>query len=168
MGNAPYPDPYTMLLRSDGRVIAGVLGSLGPPGPFNNDPTIPGLSNVVAIAAGNGFGLALKNDGTVAGIGIDVPADLSGVTAIAAGGFGLAITTNPPQPRLAMSINSIGEVGVLSTVSVPNYVLESATSSGGFTEVAGYTNAFYATNSEAFEFKVTPDAKVRIFRLRKQ
>jgi len=142
---------YTMLLNGDGAVVGS-----------------PGLSNVLAIAAGNNFGLALKNDGTVTGIGIDVPADLSGVTAIATGGFGLAITTNPPQPRLAMTMNSNGQIGVLSTVSVPNYVLESATQAGAFSEVPGYTNAFYATNSEAFEFKVTPDANVRIYRLRKQ
>jgi len=142
---------YTMLLNQDGTVVGS-----------------PGLSNVVAVAAGNNFGLALRSDGTVVGVGIDVAAELSGVTAIAAGGFGLAITTNPPQPRLAMMLTSSGEIGVLSTVSVPNYVLESATQVGGFTEVPGYTNAFYATNSEAFEFKVTPDANMRIFRLRKQ
>ena len=69
---------------------------------------------------------------------------------------------------LVMSITSNGGLGVLSAVSVSNYVLESATAGGGFTEVARYTNAFYATNSEAFEFKVTPDANVRIFPLRKQ
>jgi hypothetical protein len=138
---------------------------------LNGDGTVlgsPELSNVVAIAAGNTFGLALKGDGTVAGLGIEVPADLEGVTAIAAGGFGLAITTNPPQPRLAMTITSRGDLGVLSTVSVPNYVLESATDSGSFSEVAGYSNAFYPTNAEAFEFKVAPDASMRIFRLRKR
>ena len=162
MGSLPFS--YTTLLRADGRVIAGNLLVLGFP---SEDPTVPGVSNVVAVAAGYNYGLALKNDGTVTGIGIDVPTDLNGVTAIAAGGFGLAITTNPPQPHLAMTINGSGEVGVVSTLSVPNYILESATGSGTFGEVPGYTNAFYATNSEAFEFKIAPDVPMRIFRLRK-
>lgn len=158
------PSIYTMLLRADGHVMAGTLPGLVLT-PY--DPTIADLSNVVAIAAGYNFGLALKDDGKVAGVGIDVPADLTGVIAVSAGGFGLAITTNPPQPHLAMTVTTSGELGVLSTLSVPNYVLESATGFGGFTEVPGYTNAFYATNSEAFEFKVTPDATMRIYRLRK-
>ena len=68
------------------------------------------LSNVVAIAAGNEYGvfgtfcrysLALKNDGTVVAWGVvdgkpvTVPGGLSNIVAIAAGyGFSLAITTN--------------------------------------------------------------------------
>lgn len=59
------------------------------------------LSNVVAIAAGGDFSLALKRDGTVIGWGnnssrqTDVPMWLSNVVAIAAGEtFCLAITTN--------------------------------------------------------------------------
>ena len=165
VGSGPFS--FTTLLRADGRVVAGSLLALSillrP-----EDPTVPGLSNVVAVAAGYNYGLALKDDGTVKGISIDVPSDLDGVTAVSAGGFGLVITTNPPQPRLAMTITGSGEMGVVSTLSVPNYILESASGSGGFSEVPGYTNAFYATNSEAFEFKIAPDVPVRIFRLRKQ
>ncbi len=61
------------------------------------------LSNVVAIAAGQGYSLALKTDGTVAAWGrmnnelepAMVPAGLSNVVAIAAGdNFCLTITTN--------------------------------------------------------------------------
>ena len=59
------------------------------------------LSNVVAVAAGTRFSMALKTDGTVVAWGengfhqTDVPAGLSNVVAIAAGeNFGLAITTN--------------------------------------------------------------------------
>ena len=59
------------------------------------------LSNVVAIAAGGDFSLALKSDGSVIGWGdnsfhqIETPVGLSNVVAIAAGNqFCLAITTN--------------------------------------------------------------------------
>jgi alpha-tubulin suppressor-like RCC1 family protein len=52
------------------------------------------LSNVVAVAAGYGFGLALKSDGTVVKWGWDdylpdvsVAAGLSNVVAIAAGSY---------------------------------------------------------------------------------
>jgi alpha-tubulin suppressor-like RCC1 family protein len=68
----------------------------------NKPKAVPGLSNIVAIAAtGSDTGLALKNDGTVVFLGyypyhrMDVPAGLSNVVAIAGGGgFCLAITTN--------------------------------------------------------------------------
>ena len=56
--------------------------------------TIPaGLTDVVAVAAGNQFSLALKADGTVVGWGrgsrgqLSIPHGLTGVTAIAAGGL---------------------------------------------------------------------------------
>jgi alpha-tubulin suppressor-like RCC1 family protein len=59
------------------------------------------IRNVVAIAAGNGYSLALKSDGTVSAWGrfcnkpAGAPGGLSGVVAIAAGqNFCLAITTN--------------------------------------------------------------------------
>jgi hypothetical protein len=53
------------------------------------------LNNVIAIAAGYYFALALKNDGTVVGWGITVPAGLSNVVAIAGSGSGgLALTAN--------------------------------------------------------------------------
>lgn len=59
------------------------------------------LTNVIRIAAGDNFSLALKQDGSVIAWGnnrwhnLDVPAELRGVIAIAAGeNFCLAITTN--------------------------------------------------------------------------
>lgn len=58
------------------------------------------LTNVVAIAAGQEYSLALRKDGTVVAWGDkrfyrDVPGGLTNVTAIAAGvGFCLAVTTN--------------------------------------------------------------------------
>jgi immunoglobulin I-set domain protein/Ig-like domain-containing protein/VCBS repeat protein len=56
----------------------------------------PGLSNVVAIADGNLFSLALKGDGTVVAWGsstaTNVPSNVSNIVAIAAGpGFGLGV-----------------------------------------------------------------------------
>lgn len=58
------------------------------------------LSNVVAIAAGQNYSLAVKSDGSIGAWGepraySPVPFGLSGVTRVAAGrGFCLAITTN--------------------------------------------------------------------------
>jgi len=59
------------------------------------------LSNVVSIAAGNRFSMALKSDGTVVAWGdnmgrqLNIPDALSNVVAIAAGyDYCLAITTN--------------------------------------------------------------------------
>jgi trimeric autotransporter adhesin len=60
------------------------------------------LSNVVAVAAGSDYSLALRQDGTVVGWGrwhglypVPVPTGLTNVVAIAGGhGFCLAITTN--------------------------------------------------------------------------
>jgi len=82
------------------------------------DAFIPaGLSNVLAIATavgpGNGHNVALKNDGTVAAWGWDtfhaqtnLPAGLSNVVTIAAGGFrSLAIKA---KPRIS-SIESSGQ-----------------------------------------------------------
>ena len=66
--------------------------------------TVPaGLSNVVAIAAGDSHSLALKSDGTVVAWGYNgegqttVPAGLSNVVAIAAGGYhSLALLATEP------------------------------------------------------------------------
>ncbi len=72
---------YDLALTSDGTVVRWVSGPTPP----------PGLSNVVAIAAGYQHGLALKSDSTVVGWGFPPaatpPAGLSNVVAIAAGYF---------------------------------------------------------------------------------
>jgi len=61
----------------------------------------PGLSNVISIAAGNNFSLALATNGTITAWGdntygqANVPASLSNVVAIAAGGYaGLALKSD--------------------------------------------------------------------------
>lgn len=103
---------HSLALRNDGAVFGWGGNAKGqatgvPTTNFQSSssgPVIIGgqaLKNVVAIAAGNNFSLALKIDGTVVAWGdnrwhqTDVPTGLSNVVAIAAGGnFCLAITTN--------------------------------------------------------------------------
>ena len=67
------------------------------------------LSNVVSVAANDGYSMALKNDGTVVAWGkmvnnfypATVPDELSGVVAIAVGeNFCLAITTNAAVAKI--------------------------------------------------------------------
>ncbi len=77
----------------------------------------PNVTNVLAIAAGTGFSLALKDDHTVAAWGTNilgetsVPSGLSNVTAIAAGAaFGLALKTNGTVA--AWGDNTYGETNV--------------------------------------------------------
>lgn len=99
---------YSLALKKDGTVIGWGFNRNGQATgvPTENDPfestglvTIDGqpLTNVVAISAGDDYGLALKSDGRVAAWGNphsyrSVPADLTNVVAIAAGdGFCLAI-----------------------------------------------------------------------------
>jgi hypothetical protein len=74
-----------MVLKSNGTVAAwGYL--------YGVESAPPGLSNVVAIAAGALYALALREDGTVIGWGqnfygeIIIPAGLSNVVAVSAGG----------------------------------------------------------------------------------
>ncbi len=78
-------------LKSDGTVVAwGYSNFESLPGVDQATNVPPGLSNVVAIAAGTAFALALRSDGTVVAWGFDdrgqtnVPAGLSNVVAIAA------------------------------------------------------------------------------------
>jgi len=78
---------FNLALRSDGRVIAWGINREG-------STDVPrGLSNVIAVAAGEFHGLALKSEGTVVGWGYNYfgqatpPSDLSGVVSIAAAGY---------------------------------------------------------------------------------
>jgi alpha-tubulin suppressor-like RCC1 family protein len=71
--------------------VSGTVVAWGMDGSGESDVP-PTLRGVVAVAAGEGYDLALKSDGTVVAWGsdgfgeTDVPAGLTGVTAIAAGG----------------------------------------------------------------------------------
>lgn len=108
-------DGHTLALKNDGTIMGWGFNKVGQATgiPTTNSPnyaagpvTIGGhiLSNVVSIAAGRGYSLALKKDGSVIAWGrrmvndlypVTVPSGLSNVVAIAAGdNFCLAITTN--------------------------------------------------------------------------
>lgn len=111
---------HSLALKRDGTVFGwgsdnegqatGVRTNRAPkdPGMSRGLVTLSGqvLSNVVAIAAGHEYSLALKRDGTVVVWGNkrfyqDVPKELTDVVAIAAGeGFCLAVTTNAAIPAI--------------------------------------------------------------------
>jgi alpha-tubulin suppressor-like RCC1 family protein len=105
----------TLALRGDGTIIGWGFNKVGQATgvPTTNDPCISAgtevringeiLSNIVSIAAGRGYSMALKKDGTIVTWGrmvndlypVTVPAGLSNAVAISAGdNFCLAITTN--------------------------------------------------------------------------
>ena len=81
----------------------------------------PGLTNLLAIAAGGDHSLALKSDGTVAGWSdnaegqISVPPGLSSVVAIAAGGFH-SLAVKADRTMAAWGDNLYGEANVPSVL----------------------------------------------------
>jgi len=105
-------EAHSLVLRRDGTVLGWGSNQFGeatgiPTTTFPNSSSglvaISGqlLHSVVAIAAGNGYSLALKTDGAIVAWGqfcnkqATVPAGLSNIVAVAAGeNFCLAITTN--------------------------------------------------------------------------
>ena len=75
----------------------------------------PGLSNVIAVAGGSGYSLALRGDGTLyawgSGTAASIPAGLYGIVGIAAGlGHALAIRTDGTVA--AWGSNSSGQTNV--------------------------------------------------------
>ena len=105
---------HSLALRADGTVIGWGFNHAGQATGIANtnaisvssgEVSVEGrvLTDVAAIAAGHGYSLAIKKDGTVVGWGrmvndqypVTVPEGLSNVIAISAGySFCLAITTN--------------------------------------------------------------------------
>jgi alpha-tubulin suppressor-like RCC1 family protein len=97
---------YQLVVTNAGGAVTSSVAMLtiGPVAAWGNNVfgqalPPPGLSNVVAIAGGSGFSLALKGDGTVvawgAGPGTNVPISLSNIVAIAAGStYGLAVRSD--------------------------------------------------------------------------
>ena len=73
---------------------------------FGQASVPPAASNVLAVAGGGSFSLALRSDGTVLNWGgccgvTAVPADLAGATGIAAGSYhGLALVADPVTPPI--------------------------------------------------------------------
>ena len=137
---------HTLALKTDGTVWGwgeNRSGQVydGTKDESRNLPTpVAGLTNVTAVAAGTGFGLALRSDGTVWGWGdntwgqlgtADVPAapktapvrvkGLSGVKAVAAGGsHALALRTD--GTLWAWGANGGGQLGTGARDEHPHFV----------------------------------------------
>lgn len=104
-------DGYNLALRTDGTVVAWpaqTVSSPFPPTRFpvypNNTNVPPGLSNVVAIAAGN-YAMALKSDGSVMVWGASAPqppVGHSNIFAISTRGNFLAALAGNGSPRLTI------------------------------------------------------------------
>ncbi len=104
-------DGYNLALRTDGTVVAWPVQTVSSPFPPtrfpvypNNTDVPPGLSNVVAIAAGN-YAMALKADGSTTVWGSNAPpppAGLSNVFAISTRGNFLAALAGDGSPRLTI------------------------------------------------------------------
>jgi alpha-tubulin suppressor-like RCC1 family protein len=108
---------HCLALRNDGCVVgwggnfygeATGIANTNPPFFSQGLVKVAGvlLTNVIAVAAGSHYSMALKRDGTVSAWGfnpwhtVEPSKELKNVTAIAAGtDFCLAITTNVPPPR---------------------------------------------------------------------
>ena len=126
----------SVALLTLGPVAAWGTGSAGetlPP---------PGLSNVVAIAAGNQFALALKGDGTVVGwgssIGTNVPSNLTNVVSISTSGASTSV-----YAAYALAVRGDGTVvqwGFTPTTNVPVSVSNVVSASGSFSHVLGLRN----------------------------
>jgi alpha-tubulin suppressor-like RCC1 family protein len=104
--------PHSLALNKDGAVVAWGDNTYG-------QSTVPvGLSGVVAIAAGAGFSLALKSDGTVAAWGGGtVPDGLTRIVAISAsGGHSLALKSDGTV--VAWGSNSFGQSTVPEALGV--------------------------------------------------
>jgi len=103
----------------------------------------PALTNIVAVSDC----LASRSNGTVLGLDGQASATIiNNVSAISGRlGFGLVVTTKPPQPVLE-DASSGSNLLRSAPVSVPGFALESSAGlSLPYTQVPGYTNAA-ATN----------------------
>jgi alpha-tubulin suppressor-like RCC1 family protein len=155
---------HTLALRSDGTVwgfgtnISGVLGSAIDVGAVSTTPVqIPGLSNVIAIAAGFTHSLVLRADGKVLAFGanqygeVGKPANsdanptptvvggLSGVTAIAAGAF-FSLALRGDGTVWGFGLNSLGQLGTTtnSGTSTPNPTPLQADVLSGIIAISGH------------------------------
>jgi alpha-tubulin suppressor-like RCC1 family protein len=134
---------HSLALQADGTVVGWGGNAYGQAtGATNGAPglvTIQGqfLTNVVAIAAGDAFSLALRADGTVIGWGdnsygqTNIPVGLTSVAAIAAGAaHGLALradgtvvgwgASGPPASTYALSFDGLDDVVTVTNQDVLN------------------------------------------------
>jgi alpha-tubulin suppressor-like RCC1 family protein len=151
---------HVIVRKNDGTVMCWGMNSLGQTGSAtlgNVNPTpvqVSGLSGVTAVAAGFGFSLALKSDGSVWVWGLNpgnsgqsnVPSmigGLSGVTSIAAGNsHGLVLLSD--GTLRAWGDNSYGQLGDATTLQRSSPVPVTGTlivSQPIFNPPTGYTSA---------------------------
>ena len=128
----------TNLYRNAGNVVA--LAAFGPAFSFalradgtvsdQNGFQVPGVSNLVSIAAGNNFGLGLRAEGTVVGWGsppFAIPSGLSHITAIACGfSHSLALRSDG-------TVAAWGSVSALPAISVPAGLANVTAIAAGYT-----------------------------------
>ena len=121
---------HSLALLANGTVVAWGYSPQG-------ETTVPpGLSNVVAIAAGGQHSLALKSDGTVVAWGFDgygqcdIPAGLNNVAAIAAG-WGHSVALKNDGTVVAWGDDSAGQIDVTT-----NLVNVKSIAAGGYHTLA--------------------------------
>ncbi len=168
---------HNLTLRTDGTVTA--WGG----GPYASALSVPsGLSDVVQLAAGNGFSLALKADGTVVAWGDNyagrttVPAGLANVVSIAAGNsFGVALkadgtvvawgdssngyTSVPSDLRNVMAI-AAGDEHTLAVKSDGTVVAWGYFGAGAVTVPAGLSNVVAVAGGSGLSLALKADGTV--------
>ena len=146
-------------LCADGAVLD--LAGLGTPMPSP-------LNETAAVSTRNGRSLALGVAGTITAWGdVVVPAVTNTFSAVAAGGlYCLALSSDPPKPRLAMGHAAEG-CKLFSPVAVSGYLVEAEEELGQPFAIVNFA-AEGAVPPEAADPSVTLPAKVarRFFRLR--
>ena len=119
-----------------------------------------GLSNVVAIAAGDFHTFALRTDGSIVGWGdnsfgqTDTPSNLTNAVGVAAGYYhGLALVPVIPRLRYTLAPN-----GLVIEWSGPGLLQSASTVTGPFADIPGLWRSY--TNSDL-------SAPGKFFRLRR-
>ena len=137
----------------------------------------PGLSNVVAIAAGSSFSLALKDDGTVvawgATPGTNIPPNLTNVVAISAGsafgfavrsdgtvvGWGSGVQTNVPT-TISNVVSASGSVNHALGLRTEGTLVEWGTPQSKAAIPIGLTKVTSMADSSGFSLATRADGSV--------